>query len=192
MLDKSLIKKLLDNNIEILTYIILKDVESEKNDYVVDPDFQDYIKLLVKDDLLSSNSKLTVKSKELLAALTVPDNKYVDFYEFLHKRLVERLIKLTGKKQIKLQGKYSFMPNVKDLTLKLQKVIKKYNIEDYQKIEKVLLKYIDLCYRANFDKVMLIEYYIMKDNSSKFATDYEDFDENEDSELKTDEGVYLI
>ena len=71
-------------------------------------------------------------------------------------------------------------------------VIKKYNIEDYQKIEKVLLKYIDLCYRANFDKVMLIEYYIMKDNSSKFATDYEDFDENEDSELKTDEGVYLI
>ena len=32
----------------------------------------------------------------------------------------------------------------------------------------------------------------MKDNSSKFATDYEDFDENEDSELKTDEGVYLI
>lgn len=53
MFDKSLIKKLLDNNIEILTYIILRDVELEKNDYVVDPDFQDHVKMLIKQDLLS-------------------------------------------------------------------------------------------------------------------------------------------
>ena len=89
------------------------------------------------------------------------------------------MISLTGKKQKMLQGKYAFIPNPKDLKLRLQKVIKEYQLNDIQKVEKILLLYVEKCNKARFEYVSTIEYYITKDKSSKLATDYENYNEEE-------------
>jgi hypothetical protein len=72
-----------------------------------------------------------------------------------------------------LQGKYAFIPNEKDLKLRLQKVIKEYQLNDLQKVEKTLLLYLEKCHKARFEYVSTLEYYILKDKTSKLATDYE-------------------
>ena len=78
-----------------------------------------------------------------------------------------------------LQGKYAFLLNEKDLKLRLQKVIKEYQLSDLLKIEKVLLLYVEKCNKARFEYTPTIEYYIWKDKSSRLATDYENFNEEE-------------
>ena len=95
-----------------------------------------------------------------------------DFYSNLHKNLQEKMISLTGKKQKMLQGKYAFLPNEKDLKLRLQKVIKEYQLNDLQKVEKVLLLYVEKCNKARFEYTPTLEYYIWKEKSSRLATDY--------------------
>ena len=82
------------------------------------------------------------------------------------------MISLTGKKQKMLQGKYAFLPNEKDLKLRLQKVIKEYQLNDLQKVEKVLLLYVEKCNKARFEYTPTVEYYIWKEKSSRLATDY--------------------
>lgn len=81
-----------------------------------------------------------------------------------------------------LQNKYGFIPTASDLKLRLQKVIKKYNLEDEKKVKEVLLSYIRRCVKARFEYVQTVGYYIFKDGMSNFATDYENYtDEIEQS-----------
>ena len=89
------------------------------------------------------------------------------------------MISLTGKKQKILQGKYAFLPNEKDLKLRLQKVIKEYQLTDLQKVERVLLLYVEKCVRSRFEYTSTVEYYILKEKSSRLATDYENYNEKE-------------
>lgn len=174
-----LIVKLLNSPITILDYLIL--ISDEIDKFVKNEYLKKNIIFLQQQGYLSLNNKLTTKSKDLIDNLS-KDNG--DFFDNLHLILQNKLIELIGKKQKMLQGKYGFLPNSKDLKLRLQKLIKDYNLQDLKKIEKVLLLYIEQCNRAKFEYVQTIEYYLLKNNTSKFVTDYENYNENESIEQK--------
>lgn len=91
-------------------------------------------------------------------------------YEKIYNNVKEALIKKCGKPQyqIDIQGtKYPLMCNFIDFRNKLSKVIKKYKLEDIDKITNVLIEHI------NKLKSPLLKYYIEKDNNSNLASDYE-------------------
>lgn len=98
-------------------------------------------------------------------------------YAELHKKLQDILLREKKVKQIKIQEKYSFLCNFYDLESKLKKVILKYGITDMDKVEKVLIRYVEECCKKNFSYVQLVEYYIEKSGVSKFYSDYENFEE---------------
>ena len=174
-----LIKKILNSPITILDYLILEHIANNTAKEIIENKTFDKILLMLNlSEYISDNNKLTLKGKELLDQLQ-KEEVSTDFYSSLHKNLQEKMISLTGKKQKMLQGKYGFIPNPKDLKLRLQKVIKEYQLNDLQKVEKVLLLYVEKCNKARFEYVSLIEYYILKDKSSKLATDYENYNEEE-------------
>ena len=168
-----LLKKILNSPITILDYLILEHIANNTaQEHIQDEDLiKVHINKLKEKDYISNNNKLTLKSKELLDKLQ-KEEVSSDFYSNLHKNLQEKMISLTGKKQKILQGKYAFLPNEKDLKLRLQKVIKEYKLNDLQKIEKVLLLYVEKCNKARFEYTPTIEYYILKEKSSRLATDY--------------------
>lgn len=121
---------------------------------------------------------ITDKGKGLLGKVElpvdVPDSRITAtqiFAKGLHKELQDKLMALTGKKQKVLQGKYSFLCNVTDLETKLVEVRKKYGMSRPNDVRLLLLKYVDRCHKAGWDKVMLVEYYIMKNGTSKLMTD---------------------
>ena len=181
-----LIKKILNSPITILDYLILEQiVNNTAQEYIQDEGLiKVYVDSLKEKDYISNNNKLTIKSKELLDQLQKEDIN-TDFYSNLHRNLQEKMISLTGKKQKMLQGKYAFLPNEKDLKLRLQKVIKEYQLNDLQKVEKVLLLYIEKCNKAKFEYTSTVEYYILKDKSSRLATDYDNYNEEEINQLST-------
>lgn len=99
-----------------------------------------------------------------------------EFVAELHKALQDKMVQLTGKKQKVLQEKYSFLCNKTDLGTKLNAMWKKYKDEatyNLGHVREALLRYVERCHRAGWDRVMLVEYYIMKNDTSKLATDLE-------------------
>ena len=122
--------------------------------------------------------KLTKKGEDLLNLCGKPVKLGVDFVK-LHEKLRQELKQLTGKNQKVLQGKYSFLPNSRDLQERLLKVSKKYQLNDWNLVEKLLLKYIYTCHKANWEFTPTLEYYIFKDNRSRLANDYVGYDEKE-------------
>lgn len=167
-----LIKKILNSPITILDYLILEHIQNNTTDiFLKDISFIKHFEFLKLQEFVSDNNKLTLKGKELLDQLQKEETN-TDFYSSLHKNLQEKMISLTGKKQKMLQGKYAFIPNEKDLKLRLQKVIKEYQLNDLQKVEKVLLLYVEKCNKARFEYTPTLEYYIWKEKSSRLATDY--------------------
>lgn len=123
-----------------------------------------------------------IKSSEKIA-----DSPKEDFFSELHKKLQDKLIELTGKKQKVISGKYSFLPNSTDLRIRLEKVIKKYHLEDeLNKIEKVLLKHIEQSHKAGWQMVVLLDYYISKDNTSRMVTALEGKEEEEEEIIRVD------
>lgn len=181
-----LIKKILNSPITILDYLILEQIANNTaQEYIQDEGLiKGNVNSLKEKDYISNNNKLTIKSKELLDQLQ-KEEVNTNFYSNLHKNLQEKMIYLTGKKQKILQGKYAFLPNEKDLKLRLQKVIKEYKLNDLQKVEKVLLLYIEKCNKARFEYTSTVEYYILKDKSSRLATDYDNYNEEEINQLST-------
>ena len=168
-----LIKKILNSPVTILDYLILEHVANNTaKEFMEDEKLFGHTLYLKTQEYVSDNNKLTLLGKELLDQLQ-KEEVSTDFYSNLYKNLQQKMISLTGKKQKLLQGKYAFLPNEKDLKLRLQKVIKEYQLSDLQKIEKVLLLYVEKCNKARFEYVSTIEYYITKDKTSRLATDYE-------------------
>lgn len=187
-------------NISIIT--LSKGVEKGLN-------FEQIITLLIKEDgitylfdkyefqeqglfllgYLDAKGEITLKGKEFLKSIAdkneLVSNKKDNWYEELHKKLENELVTLTKRKQKVIGGKYSFLCNSKDLEYKLSKTIKKYKLEDKVKVEKLLLKHIFNCYKANWEFAKLIEYYIEKSGISQLATDYSNFQEKE-AEVKQD------
>lgn len=138
---------------------------------------------LLKDGLMYVGGKVTAKGnsfiEEVMGVVSSKVDNKVD-YESLHRKLKQKLHTLTGKYQKMVQGKYAFLCNSIDMESKLSKVIKKYKLTDFNRIEVLLLRHVDKAWTAKFDKVSLIEYYIEKSGVSQLATDYSNFEEVED------------
>lgn len=156
-------------------------------------DYKDKIEnLLAKVEILKKQGfltkdiipELTNKSTKLINEVEKVVNTKYDF-EKLHKKLQDKLVELTGKKQVVIDKKYSFLLNFKDLETKLLKITKKYKLKDWNKIELLLLNYIDYCNKANWKYIKLLEYYIEKSGISQLATDYYN-DRVEEKEIKQD------
>ena len=143
-----LIDKILNSPITILDYLILEHVkENTVDDFINNVSYHIFIGNLQNQGYISNNNKLTLKGKQLLDELNQFEDK-TDFYSQLHKAIQDELVNLTGKKQKMLQGKYGFIPTASDLKLRLQKIIKKYNLEDEKKVKEVLLSYVKRCVKT--------------------------------------------
>ena len=147
------------------------------NDFLSDEEETD----LLLNGYIYSNLQLTPKAIELLKEIHGDLSSKIDNkWEILHKKLQDELIRLTNKKQAKANGGYTFLCNEVDLRNKLSKCITKYKLKDWEKIEKLLILHINKAYKQNFDKVMLIAYYIEKNGTSTLASDYDNFEEKEE------------
>lgn len=151
--------------IDNFIYLWLKSIGEE-------PNFDKSLELMM-DGYIFPGGTITKKGNDLVASIVEINNH--ETYEQLHKELQDRLLKLTGKKQVKANGGYTFLCNSIDLKNKLSKVIVKYKLSDWSKIKKLLLLHIDKAHKQRFDKVMLMQYYIEKNSSSTLASDYESF-----------------
>lgn len=124
--------------------------------------------------------EITVKTKTLFQKIEgiSTDNSKFDF-DRLHEKLQNILLKHTGRKQKLLQGKYQYLPNKADLKNRVLKVAKQYKLTDFNRVEELLIQYVNNCVKKNFEYTQTLEYYILKDKSSKLVTDYENFEEVE-------------
>lgn len=154
---------------------------------------------MLRKGLIDEQDKITTKGQELLAwwnnreeveLKKIERIRVVDGLTGLHKKLEDKLIALTGKKQQRPDiygSKYSYLCNDKDLQERVKKVIKKYGLTDYQKIEDQLLKYVERCAKAN-RWTPLIEYYIYKNkdgtDNSPLVTDIRSNTENQPIQAK--------
>lgn len=188
----SVVKRVLASSMSILDYIILDAVSSNTGgDYLKDESFQGRVTSLKENDLISLNDKLTIKGKELLDKLNAPDEN--DFFERLHKRLQEKMVELTGRKQKLVSDKYAFLPNAIDLKNRLIEMSKRYKIEDWTKVEKILIQHVETSNKARFDKVRLIKYYVLGQNGkdSDLYAAYENFEDTQQAKKEEFDGVNL-
>ena len=174
------------NNIDFNIFALLFIAQDGSNYLFPNLDY----KSLKEQGLVDFECKLTKKGKEVLDKCLNDEkvSKKVDIgINQLFIACQDELLKLTGKKQktSKIENKsYSFLPNFIDFQDKLSKVVKRYKLEDSNKLKAVLLQYINKCHEAN-NWFPILEYYISKDNKSRLATDYENFEEQEKQIKKT-------
>lgn len=164
-------------SIDAFTYLLLvRNGEVEK----FKPFFNGLPISLINRGCIDPSGKLTPKGEGILNNIAGKKvTKKSNNYDTIFVALQGEIERLTGKKQKtdKIHGKsYSFLPNSVDFSDKLHKVVTKYKIEDLDKSKKVLISYINKCHKAN-NWFPVLEYYLMKDNQSKFVTDYNNFSE---------------
>jgi hypothetical protein len=186
-------KSILDEGMDLnFFYVLYATDRKESLDHMK---WKGMINVLKLKRFIDGRGNVTEKGKALLNKINPPiEKKEVDantWIQELHKKLQDKLAKLTGKKQKIISGKYSFLPNAVDLGTKLFKVLTKYKIDDLDKVEKVLLQYLDKCNKAKWEMVVLMEYYILKNEVSRFMTDFENFQEVEDVEVEVKE-IYTV
>lgn len=156
---------------------------------------QGFLNLLIKKGYID-NDELTEKGldlvqncefSEIIPVSSMAAEEPMDLGTWIlkvHAACEQRLIQLTGKKQIrdkieKGQGTYfSFLCNVRDMGKNLQKIIALYKLKDYDKIEKAMLRHIDKCYEAK-KWFPIMPYYIIKNGMSQLVTDMDSLDEEE-------------
>ncbi len=133
---------------------------------------------------LNISHSLTPKATKFLEEMEGKQEeiKSYNYYQVLYNTLQAKMTELTGKKQKLLQGKYYFMPSYIDFQSKLSKVVKKYKLSDWNKVEKVLISYICRANKARFEMMPLLGYYIEKNGNSQLASEYENFVEGENIE----------
>lgn len=141
----------------------------------------------------STTTTTTVMENErrgLIGRATV-DNDYMLWAAALHEKLQNRLKEKTGKIQARgtIQGTtYSFLPNVRDFSKVLLKVVVLYKLKDFDKIERCLLRYVDKRVREG-SWFPILGYYIFKNSTSMMITDLEGM---EDEEITNDDSSVNI
>lgn len=134
--------------------------------------------------------KVTAIGRQLLDNLNMnvitakPVDLIGEFSRKLHEELASKLVQLTGKRQKMIQGKYSFLCNAMDLEKKLRDVIKRYGPLPVEKMRVCLLRHVEKSHKAGWDRVYLIEYFIMKDNVSRMVTDLENDEPDTSDEMR--------
>lgn len=178
-IDITELSKAINKFITVEQYIVLKIIEDGCLYLFPNNLFAATIVGLKSSGYIYSETQLTPKGKELLKEILGNKmSKKVDIgINQLYIACQDELQKLVGKKQktSKINGKsYSFLPNFIDFQDKIEKSVKKYQLNDKEQLKKVLLQYINKCHKEN-NWFPILEYYIMKDNKSKLATDYISF-----------------
>jgi hypothetical protein len=130
---------------------------------------------LVQDEIFNVTLVSPTTTTTTLAASQL---EYNDWVAELHLKLQEKLVELTGKKQVrdKIKGgsSFSFLCNQLDLGKNLRKVVQLYKLKDSDRplIEKTLFHHMESCNKAQ-SWFPLVYYYIFKDGKSQLVTDME-------------------
>ena len=181
------LSRAIKKDLSLEKYIVLR-IAEDGVFYLFPPThFPNTISELKTNGYLNGDNSLTIKGKALLKE--IQEKEVVKTGEKgnnqLYITIQEELVKLVGKKQVvsKIKGvSYSFLPNFTDFQTKIEKAVKKYRLNDKNKLESVILNYIRKCHRENH-WFPVLSYYILKDNFSKLADDYDTFDGEEKSEI---------
>lgn len=194
-IDITELSKAINKGLTIEEYVYLR-IKEDGCEYVFNGNIPVKKEMLILNSLIYPEGNLTPKGKELLKEISGEKIfKKVDIgINQLYIACQEELQKLVGKKQktSKINGKsYSFLPNFVDFQDKIEKSCKKYQLNDREQLKKVLLQYINKCHKEN-NWFPILEYYIMKDNRSKLATDYVSFEEIEEIKQNNKGGVVDI
>jgi len=107
----------------------------------------------------------------VVIGLVAKEDSYKKMYENIQKALIDTC----GKKQYMLVlhgSKHALLCNYADFKKRLEKVVSKYKLTDFDIIEKLLINHVKSL------QFPTLEYFIDKNNSSKLATAYYSFDEN--------------
>ena len=143
-----------------------------KMGYIEDGVLTDKAIELVQDELFGS-TLVSVETTTTTAPVVLEFN---DWIFDLHKKLEDKLVELTGKKQqrhgVKGGKLRSFLCNPLDLGKNVKKVMTSYKIDDREKIEKALIRHIEDCNKAKHWFPIMF-YYISKDGQSQLVTDLE-------------------
>lgn len=204
-------KELMNNGLMLDHYLVLSFIKAEKTL----PDLkriQGFKNLLVLKGFLTEDSIITEKGNKLLKTIepepvvvvattttttmspdyverkfVIPQNSIAAFAEKLHEKCQNKILELTGKKQVRPEidkKTYSFLPNSYDFGKVLTKAILMYKIKDYTKVEKAILRYIEKCHSEN-NWFPLMQYFILKNNTSPMVTfmdeEHDDFSKEKGS-----------
>lgn len=195
MINDEKYNEVLDSGLILDHYMLLCNIKNggsvSKNKRI-----QGFINLLEKKEYLEEGV-LTDKGLALLEDVemevgvqSATGEKNDDFgiwIQGLHKRCQDKLVELTGSKQVrdKIDKKsYPFLPNAIDLGKVLYKVISAYKVKDYERIEKCIMSYIEKCANAG-NWFPILQYYILKNNKSSLITDCEGIDDEETQKPKS-------
>lgn len=133
---------------------------------------------LAYEDVLENSTEIVTTSKSPEIA--------EDSFDLLFKKLQDKVKEKCGKAnyQVVYTGgnQYPLMCNLMDFKSKLNKVIRKYKLDDMNKIEKILINHV-----SNLRPGMqLLKYFIEKDNMSTLGGIYENFEEEKEIITKID------
>lgn len=134
------------------------------------------------DEKLTDKAYLLLGQLEVQVKVTKKEDSLSQWVGVVHEQLQKKLLTLTGRKQKMISGKYSFLCNKVDLEKKLRDVMKKYGELDLNRVQKALERHVDRSHRAGWDRVYLMEYYIMKEGVSRMFTDL-DQEDGDDKEI---------
>lgn len=194
-------EKVLNSGLTLDHYFLLRNlkdgVEIIKNRRV-----KGYMNVLRKKGYIDEDNKITSKGEDLIFTFdpqepvivkklmgVETESTYEEWSQKLYEKCQEKLVSLIGKKQnvVKLHKQsFSFLPNYKDFSKNLNQCINKYKLKDHQKIEKVLLTYIEKCHDEK-SWFPILKYYILKFGESQMVTDIENPDEENDIEYKSNQ-----
>lgn len=99
-------------------------------------------------------------------------------YEQIHEEIKREFKELTGKDNYKIYANKYFIPRFAVFKIRLDHAVKKYKLDDLEKVRNVLLSYTRECIKNKFPKyTRTIEYYIFGQNGKdcRLADDYENY-----------------
>lgn len=197
MIDVGKYKEILDQGLLLDHYVLLCNLR-DGTELVSNKRIQGFINLMHKKGYIEegvlTEKALTLLDNEVHTVVPVvipktirvgrikteePNFDYANWVIELHRKCEAKIMEKTGKKQIrdKIEGKgYSFLPNSTDLGRVILRAVNMYKINDFEKIEKTILKYIDRCAKAG-KWFPILGYYIMKNSMSPMVTDMDSEEE---------------
>ena len=186
--------KILDLEHVFLLRIIDKYNIYDYKEYVLNLEFKlNYLRI---NGYIDNNTipEITNKTKELFSKIDGIKQINIKYdFKALHEKLQKELLTLTGKKQKKVDNKWDFLLNSIDLSQRLKDFNKIYKINDWEKIEKLLVLHVQTAVKNNFEKIRLIKYYILGQHNkgSDLYTDYCNFDEIDVKKNQSFDGVNI-
>ncbi len=207
MIDTVRYKLILDEGLLLDHYILLCNIRDGK-ELLLNKRVQGFVNLMHKkgyiEDGVVTSKGLRLLDGQLNPIVDPPEepNPEVERFDYagwviqLHRKCEAKLVEKTGRRQVrdKIDGKpYPFLPNSTDLGKALLRAINHYKVNDFDKMEKAILAYVDKCAKAN-KWFPLLGYYIIKGGpaastiSSTMVTDMN----SDDDEDGNDASIHIV